>query len=332
MPDFVREFAFICYAHENLSQVLKIYDGLKKRNVNVWLDKKNLKTGRWKQQILSAICHSKYFIFCLSNAALLKTSGDIPGFQDVELQTAWEFASEQDEKVFTIIPVRLEDCDRGDLRLSGWQQYDLFEDWEGVLDTLAVNLGGVSFSDARALDNRSDDEKIIAGIMGKAELFYYSGDYIKALSFYDSALYINPDDKKAWYNKGVALGKLGSFDEALKAYDKAIEIKKDKHEAWNNKGNALKMLGRFDEALKAYDKAIEIKKDYHEAWYNKGAALDDLGRFDEALKAYDKAIKIKKDYHKAWNKKGSALEKLGRVKDAKRAFKIAEEIKKNSNN
>jgi len=34
------------------------------------------------------------------------------------LQIEWEYAREQDEKGFTIIPVRLEDCGRGDMRLS----------------------------------------------------------------------------------------------------------------------------------------------------------------------------------------------------------------------
>jgi tetratricopeptide (TPR) repeat protein len=33
-----------------------------------------------------------------------------------------------------------------------------------------------------------------------------------------------PDDHKAWYNKGVALLRLGRHDDALKAYKKAKEI------------------------------------------------------------------------------------------------------------
>ncbi len=175
MPFLEREYVFISYAHENLEQVLKVYEGLKKRKVNVWIDKRDLVPGRWKPQIFKAISRSKYFVICLSNAAIKKTSGEKPGFQDEELQTAWEFAREQDERGFTIIPVRLEDCGRGDMRLSGWQQYDLFEDWEGVLDKLAVNLGGISLSDVAAIDERTEIEKILAGMIGKAEIFYAAG-------------------------------------------------------------------------------------------------------------------------------------------------------------
>jgi len=35
-----REYAFLSYAHEDLDQVHKVYEGLKDRKVNVWFDKK----------------------------------------------------------------------------------------------------------------------------------------------------------------------------------------------------------------------------------------------------------------------------------------------------
>ena len=54
------------------------------------------------------------------------------------------------------------------------------------------------------------------------------------------------------------LSDLGRKDEAISAYDKALEIQPDDAEAWNNKGNALSDLGRKGEAISAYDKALEI--------------------------------------------------------------------------
>jgi len=222
MPDLEREYAFLSYAHEDLEKVYKVYEGLKKRKVNVWFDKKDIKKGRWKPQILKAISRSRDFVICLSNSAIEKTSGENPGFQDEELQTAWEFAREQDEKDFTIIPVRLEDCGRGDMRLSGWQQYDLFEDWEGVLDTLAVNLGGKSLSDASAKDERTEDEKIVSTIMGKGVIFFYSGEYNRSLSSFEAAINIKPYLPEALYNRGLALEILGRPEEAYKSMAKAI--------------------------------------------------------------------------------------------------------------
>ncbi len=62
----------------------------------------------------------------------------------------------------------------------------------------------------------------------------------------------------AWYNKGVAIGKLNKSDEALIAYDKAIEINPQNSDAWYNKAVILNKLSKSAEAINAYEKAIEI--------------------------------------------------------------------------
>ncbi|MGD2088745.1 MAG: toll/interleukin-1 receptor domain-containing protein [Candidatus Aminicenantes bacterium] len=43
-----RNLIFISYASEDLKEVLKVYEGLKKRKVNVWIDKEDLKIGNHK--------------------------------------------------------------------------------------------------------------------------------------------------------------------------------------------------------------------------------------------------------------------------------------------
>lgn len=131
-----------------------VYEGLIIRGLKVWFDKKHLGPGKWKPQIERAIRRSRYFIICLSNAAIRKT-GDEPGFQDHELNEAYNIAKDQTEQEFTIIPVRIEDCNRGDHRLTLFQQYDHFDYFNGGLPKLAVNMGGVSLSDLEAKDKRS---------------------------------------------------------------------------------------------------------------------------------------------------------------------------------
>lgn len=51
---------------------------------------------------------------------------------------------------------------------------------------------------------------------------------------------------------------LNKSDEAIKPFDKAIEINPQDSKAWNNKGLDLRKLGKYDEAIKAYDKVIGI--------------------------------------------------------------------------
>ena len=257
-----RDRVFLSYAHEDLGTVRRIYAGLKERQLNVWLDKEDLSPGRWKPAITKAIAQSRFFVICISQAALKKTGEDEPGFQDEELNTAYNIAQEQPNKEFAIVPVRLEDCDRGDHRLTAFQQYDLFPDFEIGLDKLAVALGGISLADAAAHDERTEEEKIIEAIQGRASAAYYANNFTKALTLLDSILVIKPDDAKAGFNKGAVFDSLGRFEDALAAYNKALELKPDDADSWHNKGTVLESLGRFEEALAAYDKVLKIKPDY----------------------------------------------------------------------
>jgi tetratricopeptide (TPR) repeat protein len=317
MPNEKKPQVFLSYASENLDMVRKVYEGLVKRNLNVWFDKVNLKLGLpWKPQIEKAIANSRYFVICISEAAIRKLSTDKPGFQDNELHFAYNIASTHGPQDFGIIPVRLEDCGRGDFRLSGWQQLDLFENYEEGLDKLSVNMGGISLSDPTAKDERSEKDKLISSIYNKAFTEYNAGRFTQTIALLDSILVLSPDHAGFWCEKGIVLDDLGKPNEAIKAYDQAIKIKPDYAKAWYNKGVVLGRLDKDEEAIKAFDQAIKIKPDHAKAWYNKGVAFIKLGKPKEAIKAFDQAIKIKPDDAEAWYHKGFALRKLGRNKEA----------------
>ena len=51
-----------------------------------------------------------------------------------------------------------------------------------------------------------------------------SGNYEKALSFFEQALLIKPNDAEIWNFKGVALRSLGRYDEAIECFNKSLEI------------------------------------------------------------------------------------------------------------
>jgi len=61
-----------------------------------------------------------------------------------------------------------------------------------------------------------------------------------------------------WFEKGLALVKLGRYKEALDAFDKATEMNPQFILAWCNKATSLGVLGRYKEAQDAHSKAIEI--------------------------------------------------------------------------
>ena len=290
---------FISYAHEDLETVKNIVLGLKKRQLDVWFDKEHLAPGRWKMQIIKEIARSRYFVICISEAALRKT-GEKPGFQDNELQTAYEIAQAQPDQASTIVPVKLEDGERGDFRITSFQQYDMFPDFEEGLDKLAVHLGGVSLSDEKVRDERTDDEKIIENLNGKAISAFYAKDFIKALTIFNTVSALNPNNSIGWFNIGITLRELGSHEEALQAYGKALELDPDDASAWNSKGLELILLSCTDEAMQAYVKSFELDPDDADFWNIQSVSLDYLGRHEEALQVNDKALELGPEVAGAW--------------------------------
>lgn len=121
------------------------------------------------------------------------------------------------------------------------------------------------------------------------------GQYADAVTSYDKAVFIRPNNADAWLNRGIALDNLNQYADAVASYDKAIAIRPDDADAWNNRGIALRKFGRYADAVASYDKAIAIKPDYANAYLNRGVAQDYLGHYADAVASYDKAIALEPD-------------------------------------
>jgi TIR domain len=63
---------FLCHAKEDERRIQKIYRYLKRRGLEAWFDKANLKTGDvWKEEIYQAIERTDFFLVCLSSPSFL---------------------------------------------------------------------------------------------------------------------------------------------------------------------------------------------------------------------------------------------------------------------
>jgi tetratricopeptide (TPR) repeat protein len=240
---------FLSYAKEDLAHVKKLYNGLKKRGLKVWFDEENLEPGEWKPQITKAIAQSANFIICLSEATLKKTGSEKPGFQDYELNVAYNIAQGQSPHDFAIIPLRLEACDRGDHRLTGHQQFDLFGDWDNVLDKLAVQLGGFSLSKRGATDERSSVDQLVDKLLGKAVTFHYAGDYERAYSVWLAIEELGGKTIRTLYNKGAELFNLHRYKESLDCFNEVLRIELNHQGASFGRRQAVSYLFREKERL-----------------------------------------------------------------------------------
>jgi hypothetical protein len=98
---------FISYAHEDLKEVQRLYEMLKKADCSPWIDKKNLLPGqKWKYIIKKAIKSSDFFLACFSKKSVSKI-----GFFQTELKEAYEILMQYPYENIYLIPVRLEECE-----------------------------------------------------------------------------------------------------------------------------------------------------------------------------------------------------------------------------
>ncbi len=100
-----KDRVFISYATEDYEMAEKLYDDLKKEDINVFLDKKDLLPGQnWEKVIQQVIRKSSCFISLISNDSLKKR-----GFVQREQQIAFEVADKVPEDEIFIIPLTLGD-------------------------------------------------------------------------------------------------------------------------------------------------------------------------------------------------------------------------------
>jgi tetratricopeptide (TPR) repeat protein len=179
-----------------------------------------------------------------------------------------------------------------------------------------------------------------------------NGSIEGAVSAYDEALKIAPDNTTILIHKALELSVLGRVNESSETYERALSLLdenllKDPNDAktWQWKATVLGSLNRqneslaaYEKTLEAYDKRIELipssnARELASYWMTKAEVLAYAGgRWEEALaainhslEAYDKAIELIpenniEDLALNWASKGLALNKTDRHEEARAAF------------
>jgi tetratricopeptide (TPR) repeat protein len=127
-------------------------------------------------------------------------------------------------------------------------------------------------------------------------------------------------------NLGQVLLQKGNTDEAITQYQEALQIKPDDAEAHNSLGNALRQEGKLDDAIIHFQKAVQIKPDYAEAHSNLGNALCQKGKLDEGISHFEQALQTQPGFAAAHYNLGIALLQKGSVSEAITHFQKALQI------
>ncbi len=154
-------------------------------------------------------------------------------------------------------------------------------------------------------------------------------DTDEALTAYQRAVELAPDNSDGWNYLGQLLERTGQWDRAAEAYQRILTLAESTGNqglyvlAYNNIGLIYFKKGEWDEALEYYQMSEQIrlevgdKADLGATYNNIGLIYDNKGEWDEALKYYQKSKQIrlevgdKAGLGRTYNNIGSIYSKKG---------------------
>ncbi|WP_413200335.1 tetratricopeptide repeat protein [Nostoc piscinale] len=138
----------------------------------------------------------------------------------------------------------------------------------------------------------------------------------------------NHTEVVALYNRALGQSKLGQLDAAITSYNRALEIHPDNSLALVGNCQALSNLNRFSEAIAACDAAIKVNKNWGDttpaiAWYTKGLAQKKNGQLEEAIASFDQAVAMNPKDADIWLEHGRALAAISKPEQAAVSYQFA---------
>ncbi|OKH17234.1 hypothetical protein NIES208_10475 [[Limnothrix rosea] IAM M-220] len=104
--------------------------------------------------------------------------------------------------------------------------------------------------------NTYDDLAVIASENGNTTLA--SQHHEQAIADYDTAISLQPDHAKAYYNRALAYNRISDHQAAVRDYNASIERRSDFAEAYFNRGISHYQLDNTEQAIADLTKAAEI--------------------------------------------------------------------------
>ncbi len=152
------------------------------------------------------------------------------------------------------------------------------EKWDLAVDAydfaIAINpvFGSAYFNKANALANNKKYDEAIAVYKETyehespsfvtfcyiGECYERSGNYEKALSYYERAIKDNCDHGDAWLGKAISLDALGRIEEAYNAIKIALEINGDEPDDWYTTSEIEEKSGYVNDAISSMKNAITL--------------------------------------------------------------------------
>lgn len=151
-------------------------------------------------------------------------------------------------------------------------------------------------------------------------------EYLAAIQEFDRLLQIDPDNSRAYYNRGFAYYYLDMHSEAEADFDRSIELNPDDSSSFLYKGMIRYFNDDFEGSIEEYNKSLERGPHYYKAYYNRGLAKGQLKDLQGAIKDFNKALTIEPNNKESYYNRALAYFMLGDTSRACTDWKKAKEL------
>ncbi len=158
------------------------------------------------------------------------------------------------------------------------------------------NLIKPLFSPAKNQSLLSTDTDINLFYIKLGDECFARGEFAAAITNYNQALKLQPDDAKIYYKRALVHYEIGDYEQAIEDYNQAIKINFNDAKAYSKRGLARYQLGDYEAAIEDYNQAIRINPYVAIVYINRADARSHIGDNQGAIEDYTQAIKINPNY------------------------------------
>jgi len=192
----------------------------------------------------------------------------------------------------------------GRLRLATGDAADAEVAYRRALDIVADSPDAlIGLASAQAAGGRADEAeqtyrraiaaqpRYAVSHLAYGRFLYGRGRSQEAISVYEQAAVLAPDNPDAFSNLGAAYFLSGDFDRAARALKRGLEIE-PRRAGYTNYGSLQYYLGHYQEAESLFRKAIDMAPADHRLWGNLADAQRFGSRPGEARETYRRALEL----------------------------------------
>lgn len=150
----------------------------------------------------------------------------------------------------------------------------------------------------------------------RGTLYELLGDHKKALADFNRVSELNAQDWRSIILCGEVYRRMGCYQEAIADFNRVRQLQPDCAWAIANRGETYRLLGNYDLALADFNEVIELKADFQAAIASRGQTYRLMEQYELALADFERAIDLDGEDEYAIALRGETYRQLERHQEA----------------